>query len=170
MSSDTHYAISSYGDTVKIWDLTTGQFIISLEGHRKDVHSVCLSGDGGMALSGSDDKTVKQWILDWNVEDKKPAEWDEGARPYMETFLELHTPFAGEIPDGKKIPQNKLQAALSRKGTPQWSDDDFQEFFRYLGSVGYGWLRPDGVRKELEKMSKETRESWLSKVFSLFTK
>ena len=170
MSSDAHYALTSYGDTVKMWDLTTGQILLSLEGHTSHVNSVMLSCDGRLALSAADDGQVKHWLIDWNLEDKRPAEWDEGARAYLETFLELHTPYGGKLPQGEKVNSKKLQAALTRKGKPTWTEEDFKELLHYLGCVGYGWLRPEGVRKELEKMSQENRDSWISRMFSIFTR
>jgi hypothetical protein len=66
-------------------------------------------------------------------------DWDEGARPYLETFLTLHCPY-GE--DG-----------VSRVGKPEWSEDDFQQLLTELQYRGYGWLRPEGVRKKLEEMT-----------------
>ncbi len=170
MSSDARYALTNYGDTLKMWDLSTGQILLSLEGHRGRVNSVLLSCDGRLALSGSDDGTIKHWLVDWSLEDRRPAEWDEGARTYLETFLELHTPFGAEIPGGDKINEKKLQAALVRRGKPTWTEEDFKELLHYLGCVGYGWLRPEGVRKELEKMSQESRESWLTKMINIFTR
>ena len=55
------------------------------------------------------------------------SDWDEGARPYLDIFLTLH---------------------------PNWTNNDFNNILiPDLQNRGYGWLRPDEVRKELEKMS-----------------
>ena len=61
-----------------------------------------LSADGRYALSGSADRTLRLWILDWELADTAPADWDEGARPYLEVFLSLHTPYAAPPPDRKR--------------------------------------------------------------------
>jgi len=145
-SPDGRYALSGSGDiggddyTLKFWDVATGKCLRTFEGHKSHVKSVCFSPDGRYALSGSSDKTLKLWVLDWEFEEKEPADWDEGARPYLEIFLTLHTPYG---PDG-----------LTRQGKPQWTEEDFQKLLQELGYRGYGWLKPEGVRRKLEELAK----------------
>ncbi|MDW8102829.1 MAG: WD40 repeat domain-containing protein [Anaerolineae bacterium] len=103
--------------------------------------SIAFSPDGQYALSGSEDQTLRLWALDWEWGFPELADWDEGARPYLEIFLKLHTPYG---PDG-----------LSRAGPPQWTEEDFQKLLHELSLRGFGWLRPEGVRRELEKMARE---------------
>jgi serine/threonine protein kinase len=62
----------------------------TFEGHSREVTSVALSSDGRYALSGSGDRTLRLWQLDWVLKCNRPADWDEGARPYLETFLVAH--------------------------------------------------------------------------------
>src|SRR5205814_503438 len=38
-----------------------------------------------------------------------------------------------------------------------WTKDDFRRLLDRLGCAGYGWLRPEGVRRELEKMAADWR-------------
>jgi len=38
-------------------------------------------------------------------------------------------------------------------GKPVWNDRDFNELLKELQYRGYGWLRPEGVRKKLEEMT-----------------
>ena len=49
--------------TIKIWDLTTGQALQTLKGHRGLIWSVACSLDGKQLASGSNDGTVKLWDL-----------------------------------------------------------------------------------------------------------
>jgi hypothetical protein len=42
---------------------------------------------------------------------------------------------------------------MSRRCKPVWSDGDLKYLFYTLGCAGYGWLRPEGVRRELAKMA-----------------
>ena len=76
--------------------------------------------------------------MDWEFEPNQPADWDEGARPFLNAFLTVHTPYADD---------------LVRRGKPSWTEDDFCRLLDKLGCAGYGWLRPEGVRRELDKMA-----------------
>jgi len=82
--------------------------------------------------------TLRLWELDWEFEPNQPADWDEGARHFLTTFLTLHTPYA----DG-----------MVRRGKPPWTEEDFRRLLDRLGCAGFGWLRPEGFRRELEKMA-----------------
>src|SRR5919199_1194516 len=65
VTADDKRAISgSYDNTLKVWDLTTGQELFTLEGHSNSVNNaVVIDADGRRAISGSDDNTLKVWDL-----------------------------------------------------------------------------------------------------------
>jgi hypothetical protein len=114
---------------MRVWELASGRCVQTLEGHSEGVRSVALSLDGRYAVSGSRDKTMRVWELIWDLDFPDPVDWDEGVRPYLEIFLTLKN---GE-----------------------WTEEDFQELIKELAEKrGYGWVRPEGIRRELEKMSK----------------
>jgi hypothetical protein len=75
--------------------------------------------------------------LDWELEPNQPADWDEGARPFLAAFLTLHPP---------------ARRWYSPWSKPSWTEDDFRRLLDKLRCAGYGWLRPEGVRRELDKM------------------
>jgi WD40 repeat protein len=143
ITSDGRYALTS-GATVRLWRLLDGQCLKTLEGYTKGcdgVRSVSLSFDDRYAISGGYDNTARLWEFDWEYEIPEPRDWDEGARPFLEVFLTLHAP--------------KGPAGGSLFERPVWDDHDFRGLLLELGHRGYGWLRPEGVRRQLEKLTEE---------------
>ncbi|MBN2560502.1 MAG: WD40 repeat domain-containing protein [Phycisphaerae bacterium] len=163
LSSDGRWALSGSDDrTLRMWNISSGRCVRVFEGHAGFVNSVCLGADDRWALSGSFDKTLRLWALDWELEEREPADWDDGAEPYLETFLTQQMPYAGSLPADGEPSEEQVALALTRKGSPQWNDDNFQRLLFTLGCAGYGWLRPEGVRKRLEEMAANwTGPPWL---------
>ena len=65
VTRDGRRAVSASVDqTLKVWDLESGERLRTLEGHRGRVWSVALTEDGRRAVSASDDKTLKVWDLE----------------------------------------------------------------------------------------------------------
>ncbi|HEY7326263.1 MAG TPA: protein kinase [Gemmataceae bacterium] len=168
MSFDGRYALSGSTDgTMKLWEIASGLCLRTFAGHGEAVTSVSMSADGRFALSSGADRTMRVWTLDWELTDTDPADWDEGARPYLETFLSLHTPYT-EATQPRKRSRSPLARFFQstsaekdngrvprRKGPPTWTEKDFQRLLRTLGYAGFGWLRPEGVRRELLRMARD---------------
>ena len=57
-------ASGSKDGTTRIWDATSGQVLLTLNGHKDGVRSVAFSADGKQLATGSDDKSVKLWDLE----------------------------------------------------------------------------------------------------------
>jgi WD40 repeat protein len=160
LSADGHYALSGGDDRIlKLWDLNSGECLRTLEGHQATIHSVALSADGRYALSGGDDRILKLWILDWELVEKFPTAWDEGAKAYLTVFLALHTPTLGLLPKNRDPNDQEVRMALTRQGTPTWTEADFMSLLQTLGEVGYGWLRPEGVRQELQTLASTLQQA-----------
>jgi WD40 repeat protein len=56
-------ASASQDQTIKLWQLDTGQCLQTLRGHRSWVSSVAWSFDGKVLASGSCDNTIKLWCV-----------------------------------------------------------------------------------------------------------
>ena len=54
-------ASGSSDRTVKLWDVSTGECVATLEGHTSEVFSVAFDPSGGRLASGSADQTVILW-------------------------------------------------------------------------------------------------------------
>jgi WD40 repeat protein len=61
--------VSGSGDnTIKLWNVETGQEIRTLNGHDSSVRSVNFSPDGKTLVSGSGDNTIKLWNVETGQE------------------------------------------------------------------------------------------------------
>jgi WD40 repeat protein len=58
-----HLASGSQDQTVRLWDVNTGQCLKTLAGHTNWVSSVAFSPDGRLLASGSNDQTVRLWDI-----------------------------------------------------------------------------------------------------------
>jgi len=62
-ANDTQIISASGDNTVKIWDLETGQELYTLRGHTKPIKSVAVSPDSTQVISASADQTLRVWDL-----------------------------------------------------------------------------------------------------------
>jgi WD40 repeat protein/serine/threonine protein kinase/pSer/pThr/pTyr-binding forkhead associated (FHA) protein len=155
LTTDGRYALSSSDDkTCKLWNVVTGDCLWTFTGHTAAVRAASLSPEGRYVFSASDDQSCKLWLLDWELADQPPRHWDEGASPYLETFLRLHTPSMGILPASRQPSAEEITLALTYKGTPTWTDVNFGYLMQTLKAAGYGWLQPKGVRQQLTQMVK----------------
>ncbi|WP_082218429.1 WD40 repeat domain-containing protein [Kamptonema formosum] len=62
MSQNGQIALSgSLDKTVTIWQISTGQLIRTLTGHKRGVSAVALSPDGQTAVSAGEDTDIMIW-------------------------------------------------------------------------------------------------------------
>lgn len=60
-SGDGTRLVTTSEDTAQIWSLADGSSIAVLRGHHGAVHAAMLSDDGGLALTGGEDRTARLW-------------------------------------------------------------------------------------------------------------
>ena len=65
ITPDGRRAVSaSYDNTLRVWDLESGQSVRTLEGHSSSVNGVAITPDGRRAVSASWDNTLRVWDLE----------------------------------------------------------------------------------------------------------
>ncbi len=157
-SPDSLYAMSGGGNgTVQFWEVRSGRCVRAFKGSDSIV-SVSVSPDGRFALSADQSGNIRTWMLDWELEEREPAEWDPGATPHLEAFLNSSIPIVAQAPGNREPLDNSFAPARYLHGKPQWTEQDFNRLLYSLGCAGYGWLRPEGVKKQLENMAREMPE------------
>ena len=57
----TKIASGSYDNSIKVWNVSTGECISTLKGHTDDVNSVAFNHDGTKIASGFLDNSIKVW-------------------------------------------------------------------------------------------------------------
>jgi len=92
VTPDGKHAISgAWDNTMKVWDIESGEEIQTLEGHTDSIAAVAVMPDGKHVISGSDDSTLKVWDIESGEE--------------IQT-LEGHTDSVAAVavmPDGKHV-------------------------------------------------------------------
>jgi WD40 repeat protein/serine/threonine protein kinase len=121
-----------------LWD-QQGKSHFTTHSHRGAINAITFSEDGRYAASGGFDNVVHVWEFDWNTRFPEQADWDDGARPYLDVFLNRQKP----LDIDQKIPF----------GSPSWDRHDLDRLLTQLGYCGYGWLRKEGVEKKLRQMT-----------------
>ncbi len=116
-------ASASADQTVKVWDVTSGQETLTLKGHTAEVVSVAFSPDGKRLASASYDKTVKVW---------------EVASGQIALTLTGHTAAVQSVvfsPDGKQLAS--ASADLEQPGELKvWDATSGQELRTVRGHTG----------------------------------
>lgn len=64
ISADNQTLVSgSMDDTIRVWNLQTGELLQTLVGHTKVINCLAISPDGQTLVSGSDDHSIRFWNL-----------------------------------------------------------------------------------------------------------
>jgi len=139
-SPDGRFLLSG-GVDLRVWEIDTGRCLLVVPVAGGNLTSLALSNDGKILVSAQAEATgiLHLWSLKWEYKFPAGTPWHDGARPYLENFLELRRPLAAD--------------GLSRYGAAVWSDEDFAGLFQELQQRGYGWLTPEGVFAKLGELN-----------------
>jgi WD40 repeat protein/serine/threonine protein kinase len=151
-SPDGRFAFSTSWDTsLMIWDLDKSKRIhLRVKPQSKHL-CAAISPDGRYLI----DERLCLMQLQWDFEFPGWQDWDDRARPYLENFLTIHTPYSADLPPEPDPEYEQLKSALAHQGKPTWSEADFQQLLVELGYHGFGWLKPEGVRYKLKEFAEK---------------
>jgi WD40 repeat protein len=154
-SLDGHYALSGSDDcTLKFWDIFSDKCLFTMAGNEFPASAVFLTPDCGVAFSEGR-HGLKLWQLDWELEERQAGDWDEGARPFVKTYLRSHRSRCRAMINESRKLEIDTGEPPEFHGDSILTEEDFEDLFYLLGCAGYGWLRSEGVRQELEKIAKD---------------
>lgn len=147
VSADSRFILSgAFDHSIGLWDINSGRLLRMFEGHTAPIVTVCMSRNVRYALSGSRDGSARLWALDWKIRPAPPGLWDERARPWLKAFLIVNNIAAA---DGNDI----------LDPSHDFSEEDMKEIMFDLGCAGFGPIKPERVKLELEKMIAPAEES-----------
>lgn len=133
---DGRFLVSSGRDhTVRLWDLRRGAGARALT-FPEAVHGIAVSPLGNRLLAAVADEAVHVWHLDWEPEATSAADWEESARPFLETYV------------SRRI---GAHAGATRRMT--LSDADVDGLLADLHRRGFGGLTRETVRPRLETLA-----------------
>ena len=133
LTPDGQRALSASADnTLKLWNLESGEVIRTLTGHSGPVQHVALTPDGQRALSASDDNTLKLWNLESGEEIHTLA---GHSRPVWHVAL---------TPDGQRALSASADTTLKLWNLE--SGDEIHTLAGHSDSVWHVALTPDGQR------------------------
>ncbi|NUT95577.1 MAG: protein kinase, partial [Saccharothrix sp.] len=161
-------ALTGGQDGLRLWDITTGDVIWTVDGPETGLNAVRMTADGRFAVTCGiwshpvvrDLRTGRPLrVLDGHERGARDVTLTPDGRFLLtanhdglrlwELDWELD---AREVTDWDDGATPFLEAFLRRHG-PQWTSRDFDALLRLLQDVGYGWLRADGVRVRLKHMT-----------------
>ena len=99
----------------------------------------------------------------WHNVVRKLSLWFKTAHPPEKLGAKAGKAGARGTPNASPVPlifqptEQEIESAFTRHGVPTWTEDDFSRLLYTLGCAGYGCIRPEAVRKQLDKMASPLR-------------
>jgi small GTP-binding protein len=115
-SADQRFALSgSFDNTMRLWDVETGQCLRVLEGHENSVSGIAWSPDQRFVLSGGNDRTMRLWDLGQIASKKRqPA---HTSAPDQVQYINAKVLVVGDTSAGKT-------GLAHRLATGEWKPSD----------------------------------------------
>lgn len=63
LASCSNAGFNQTANPAKLWSLTDGRLLATLDGHKEGINDICIAPDGKTVITAGDDKTIKVWAL-----------------------------------------------------------------------------------------------------------
>ena len=150
ISPDGKTIVSGSSDeTIKIWDIQSGECLKTLKGHSEWADSVAISTDGNTIASGSRDKSIKIWDI------------KSGKLIYTTyNFIKSEEYFAAIDPDGYFYANNKaidefLRVSEEPLSQRKLTDEEIKHFRKKGNFLEVGEIVPKPKAQEIVIIKKE---------------
>jgi hypothetical protein len=139
---DGRFLVSSGRDhTVRLWDQRRGTGTRVLT-YPEAVHGIAISPLGNRLFAAVADEDVHIWHLDWEPEDAGAGDWEETARPFLETYV-----------------SRRLGTHTGPTERMTVSEADVDRLLADLHRRGFGGLTREAVRPRLETLAARSDEA-----------
>ncbi|SHN39221.1 serine/threonine-protein kinase [Cryptosporangium aurantiacum] len=116
---DGRFALSWSRNSIRAWNLESGTCLRTLHVAPRSLTNAVISADSRFILAGTTDGSVLRWEVDWALEARAPANWDDGVVGILTGLIG-----AGAV-----------------SGVPL----TYPEMLRWIRRAGYGWVRPAAI-------------------------
>lgn len=152
----TSYALSGSSDlSVRLWDLAGPHCELTLKRHGAPITAVAFAPDCRYAASADEDGRLQFWTMDWELDETYDGSWDERMRPIVQNFAFAHQPTAGTINANSDPSPAEVAKALTRRGRPEWTDEEARGLRYDIGCAGFGMPTVENLDRELKKIAQK---------------
>ncbi|MDR2442696.1 MAG: hypothetical protein LBE31_04155, partial [Deltaproteobacteria bacterium] len=111
-------------NNLEFWDINSNNMLSRINVIEGAPGNLCINESGDRVAVLTDQGCVV-YNIEWDLDFPGWASWDEGAKPFLQTFLKAH---------------------------PDFSEDKIDILIRTLQNAGYGYLKKELVRAKLDEL------------------
>ena len=131
--TDERYALIVTGPSFSLLDIRTRSFLGTFNNPTGRIIDLAAGRNRRFAYTLDGGGLVRKWEFEWALEYRDPGDYDDSLDPYIINFLQ-------------RFKSNRVESSPRRSP----AEKDYLDFMEELGGRGYGWLKPESVRRSIE--------------------